>query len=602
MQQIALVMPWAGAADLPPELFEHILAYVSPYDRMFGVAMTQRELGKLSLVCRYWARQCRPLMFNMKPTLDNLDDIQQLCRLVQSPIQLTPSLRDCLKAMNTSYKGSWTYYWHHLSSNGIHQSETTLQNVYVLDSSIDSQSTTGHAPRSWSTGLPRTLPSGLIYIWRLHLTDLRFRHVGDLVHLLHEASGLSDVICTRLRFDDSESLLPFPARIRRRLSRGKRWRIEVTECGSPTVSTKVLLSTIAFSVPNGAPAYCLGIARWASLCAAVQAGVPFDTSRCALILTSGGLDRGFWLEVTGHNCEAYDELFGLRFECHAPIPPRFDVPNTALFSSVTLRLGYTSIWSGSVPMHFKALADLSPSLEPSTNIRLVAWCDWRVFIQCAELFVRHRDGPLGQRFNRGRFHLYLSVSASKTVMDLSHFLRHPAPDIRGRLELAICTHGLEGSHKDAVRDVYLTAIAEWSRNPETRGATQRELWFLRFLWSTEYRRTRLGREGYFRGVPYWSTAHAYERRILWPDYKIQDSHYFVIPNQKFLQFGEGSALDAGFEHARGTLRKAKSESSLTMTVVRSSSIDDHVRPRRRSSLSLHPTNSTNVRIKVNFDI
>lgn len=587
---------WAGAADLPPELFECILAYLSPYDRLTGIIASKRELGKLSLVCRYWARQCRPLMFNMNPTLECLGDVQRLCRLVHASVQLSPDVRNCLKQINTKYEGVWTYFWHHLTASGLRHSVATLQNVHVSEPSADSRSGGGHAPRSWSTGLPRTLPSTLVYMSQLHLTDLRFRHVGDFAHLLLEISGLTDVECTRLRFDDPEYSLPFPTLIHRRSYRGKHWRVEVCDCGSPATSTNILLSAVAFSPANGAPAYCLGPMHWASLRNAVQVHIPFNTSRFALVLASGDLDhgRGFRLEITGHNLKSYDELFGLRFECSAAAPLRLRMPGTASLTTLMLRLGYASIWNGDIPMHFRALADLAATLDPLINFRLVAWCDWRVFIQCAELFVRSRSGPLGQRFDRNKFHLCLSVSATRTAMELSHIIQapshNPAFDVRGILELEICAHGLEGRLRDAIRDAYLAAADAESRRlgePRARGTEERERWFLRFLWSPKFRRLRLnGSEDWYAGH-YRSKVHAYERRVLWPDYKVQDSHFFVTGQDKLLQWGDDPQSHPEVPRANIALKASKSESSLAAT-ARGVTASTQDLPRRRRASSITP--------------
>lgn len=71
----------ATAADVPPELFDHILDY---FGREFSIIRTperrtesKRALSQCSLTCRFWASRCQPRIFE-HITLRSLEDVNTL--------------------------------------------------------------------------------------------------------------------------------------------------------------------------------------------------------------------------------------------------------------------------------------------------------------------------------------------------------------------------------------------------------------------------------------------------------------------------------------------------------------------------------------------
>ncbi|KIP06723.1 hypothetical protein PHLGIDRAFT_35835, partial [Phlebiopsis gigantea 11061_1 CR5-6] len=186
--------------------------------------MNKRELGLCSLVCRLWARRCRPYMLQSL-SLHSLADFHYLLHLVDSAqaIVLVPPLAECISYIGIVFTGSWTVPWFHrirqeLMGRNIDLDPDNISLELERACLPHAEGSPAYAPRSLSTSLPRTLPRSVFAHSVCLLTELHFRAPDDLLRLIDEQPALSTVIWRRLTFDkpeDGEVRVPRP-RVRRR--------------------------------------------------------------------------------------------------------------------------------------------------------------------------------------------------------------------------------------------------------------------------------------------------------------------------------------------------------------------------------------------------
>ena len=207
-------------AVLPPEVIDRIVTIFGDtelrWPKCGQVGPEKRELGTFSLICRHWARRCRPQMFD-EITLRDRDDFFRFLDLVDSPVQAGPSLIECVQAIILSSTGPWSQPWLHLVSTEISRRKQALNELsgagideitFKLDESfipqmnISPTSGATYAPRSWCAGLPRSLPSSMFPIETMELSKLHFHTPAALIRLIRSAPSLGDLQCTHLEFDD----------------------------------------------------------------------------------------------------------------------------------------------------------------------------------------------------------------------------------------------------------------------------------------------------------------------------------------------------------------------------------------------------------------
>ncbi|KIP11190.1 hypothetical protein PHLGIDRAFT_114846 [Phlebiopsis gigantea 11061_1 CR5-6] len=209
-------------AVLPPEVIDRIVTIFGDVElrspKWGQLGPEKRHLGIFSLICRHWARRCRPQMFD-EITLRDRDDLFRFLSLVDSPVQASPPLIECVHAVVLSSAGPWSQPWLHLVSAEISKRKEALDEpsreeideitfkldgVHVPQANEASSANTGfgYAPRSWCTGLPRSLPSGVFPIETMELSKLRFRTPAGLIRLIRSTPSLKDLQCTHLVFDD----------------------------------------------------------------------------------------------------------------------------------------------------------------------------------------------------------------------------------------------------------------------------------------------------------------------------------------------------------------------------------------------------------------
>ncbi|KAJ3559789.1 hypothetical protein NM688_g127 [Phlebia brevispora] len=203
----------ATGADVPAELFDNILQYMSLPDLSARdrIDVNKRELGQLSLVCRRWADTLRWSIF-WKIQLRSGEDTATFLSFLLHPCS---RIRDYI-IYDLTLSQPLTQYpyapWTHT--------------VFAYDLSRSMQS--GYAnmrivltgplpPGKFTKGicemLPRSVPWSFKFakITGLELRDLHFRKVEDLLRIPRELPSLQEMECVNVTWDRSPSDKALPA-------------------------------------------------------------------------------------------------------------------------------------------------------------------------------------------------------------------------------------------------------------------------------------------------------------------------------------------------------------------------------------------------------
>ena len=210
-------MPSASAADLPPELFEHILRALRPPDSFLEKEITEvdaekREIGRCATVCKYWATQCQRKLFNTI-RLSSLEDVGQLRAFVQCPISRVASYinRFIVAFTGEMYQAvPWLHLLPVLYGDGKLKRSATIE--LTLRGPLPLKR---RGLRSVHWLLPRTTHTFSTQIHTLVLTGIHFAHLADLIHLVSELRGAAGVELYDITWTDEEtSPSLFPNRTR----------------------------------------------------------------------------------------------------------------------------------------------------------------------------------------------------------------------------------------------------------------------------------------------------------------------------------------------------------------------------------------------------
>lgn len=169
------------AHRVPPELFKniilHLVSIVRPLTRK-----EKREVGQCSLVCRYWAKHSRFLIFE-RITLRSLDDAQHLLELAQAAtlgVRIGAYVRHIALDMIEIPSQPWIHLLLSTFSRDVfsHKKGWTLAVTGVLSRTAPEKDRP--SPRSAFFGLPRSLPvvQGAEHT---KFTGLRFKTFSDLI-------------------------------------------------------------------------------------------------------------------------------------------------------------------------------------------------------------------------------------------------------------------------------------------------------------------------------------------------------------------------------------------------------------------------------------
>lgn len=207
------------ACRFPLEVFGLVIAAFTEwptFNPKLGVRMSKREIGACSMTCRYWAMKCRYWMF-ASISLKSREDFDSFLQLIDTATEMEdiPSLAECIQEIDVRHSGPWVVPWFHHILRELRDRDIELDSerislevkeAYVPESERGSVSK--YAPRSLSTSLPRTIPRSLFSHGVLHLTDLRFRCVRDLVRLIDDQADLTIIVWKRIAFDEGATVPP----------------------------------------------------------------------------------------------------------------------------------------------------------------------------------------------------------------------------------------------------------------------------------------------------------------------------------------------------------------------------------------------------------
>lgn len=271
------------ASNLPYDvqgLILENLAYVG-CDRGPKADERRKLLSRLSLSCRYWARICRPLVFQCL-TLHTREHLNKLIALIASDPQLVPpTLQQCLAASyvdTAEFTGPWSGFWVRLMSkklpyhSGRRDLRYTLRQTYVPPTATNERSAELFAPRSWSASLPRTLPPSLFRAREVYLFHLRFRCIENLISLIGDVQGLQRVSCRDITFAE-----PFVPQYPSGTERGKDAApivVQVSNCESAEMDLDVALMILWRSTLRSAPNHHLDTSSWVHIRETIRSLLP----------------------------------------------------------------------------------------------------------------------------------------------------------------------------------------------------------------------------------------------------------------------------------------------------------------------------------------
>lgn len=193
------IMQTSRASNIPPELFPRILHHVVfARPGLFLVSsLTQPEkkaIARVALVCRYWADQCRPWLFE-RLVLRSAADVRQLRGFVDLPAHPRTTSNRVLRRMENLVQtillvtDEADVPWAHL----IPPLLSALVSVRFCELSIsgrNAHATPTHMP-SIHRYLPRIVPALFSPFTELTLSDLCFTTANDLFRLVAELTKLS---------------------------------------------------------------------------------------------------------------------------------------------------------------------------------------------------------------------------------------------------------------------------------------------------------------------------------------------------------------------------------------------------------------------------
>ncbi|EKM52995.1 uncharacterized protein PHACADRAFT_30111 [Phanerochaete carnosa HHB-10118-sp] len=179
--------------------------------------------------------------------------------LISSPVKVEPTIVDSLSHLIIDYRGPWVQPWIHrvyagmaskygdddlqvLTGGGI---TLRLSGVYRRQ---DSAAKDKYAPASWCEGLPRSLPGSMFHILKFTLHDLRFHSTAELLRFVQGSPLLSELSCTKLKFDKD---MPPQFTDRHRRARNRLRHVRVTDCGSSSDDLDLAFWIFHVQAPHG---------------------------------------------------------------------------------------------------------------------------------------------------------------------------------------------------------------------------------------------------------------------------------------------------------------------------------------------------------------
>lgn len=169
------------------------------------ISISKPQLGTCSLVCRYWAKLCRPHMFRTL-RLRSRDDLYRFVQFTDAPSLVTPSLADCVRFIKVKHTSHSTEPWLHLIRAVITARPNIFLNpgvkLYLKDDETG-PSESKRSRRPLYTSLPRAVPGAMYLFYSIKLRNVRFEYVDDLLRLFRDCSSAAWIECSHAVFNQS---------------------------------------------------------------------------------------------------------------------------------------------------------------------------------------------------------------------------------------------------------------------------------------------------------------------------------------------------------------------------------------------------------------
>jgi hypothetical protein len=198
----------SAAANFPPELFDIILWFIT-HDQVGNEAYRGKEqkrvLSLCSLVCRHWARICRPLIFR-SIALRSASDLSLFKHTLLTPPPLDLlSLAKYVKNLYVEVKHIEPPWAHRLRSDLAHILSTECQLNLIVDASALEEISTARSVKVIFDTLPRTLPSAHACFFSLEFSSIHFRDTVSLYRLISMCRILQELYLNDLTWDIAPS-------------------------------------------------------------------------------------------------------------------------------------------------------------------------------------------------------------------------------------------------------------------------------------------------------------------------------------------------------------------------------------------------------------
>lgn len=224
----------AKPSDIPPELFDNLLHHLKDWNNTRDRREMRSTLARCALVCRYWSVRCQESLFD-DLGLDSRENALQLLGFTRTPTSAVSSFVWRVDVPQVQAVSGTP--WLHLISVIGDRAHKELEQYYV---SLEGPLPAGQRMRSIHHRLPRSLPAHFSRcIWWLSLTDIHFKELDDLMHLIWEMPHLYQLDCDRVTWGSLPTALP---RRRPRNESPTEYFIKTSECGPRPLEASVWLA------------------------------------------------------------------------------------------------------------------------------------------------------------------------------------------------------------------------------------------------------------------------------------------------------------------------------------------------------------------------
>lgn len=177
--------PAVEPSDVPPELFDNILGYLT-------ASGDKRAVARCALVCRYWAKKCQQMVLR-RLVLRSREDAVLLLEHMKSPKSAITSFAQSLEVPVAQKVSSmpWLYLVPDIS-------DRAHMNYLSYSVSLEGPLPPRQRMRSIHHGLPRSYPRFSRRIVNLSLAGIHFEKLDDLIHLVWEMPHLVSLDCKRV--------------------------------------------------------------------------------------------------------------------------------------------------------------------------------------------------------------------------------------------------------------------------------------------------------------------------------------------------------------------------------------------------------------------